>query len=211
MTLVIVRAAVILASSRLGLAQAPTPQTASEVLASSLADMRGISESFENPPPDSSWADRKGLLLSIFGSTTAPAQPVRAGAASGAVSAKRLRHKVPKEAGKAYDKGIKMKDLQKGARELERAIALDPEFGVAHCGLGVNYARLGLFSQAAAQFRRAIELLPEESIPYSNLAWLLFLTGQRDEALTNIRQALRLSPDNLPARMLAGQMKEGVR
>jgi Flp pilus assembly protein TadD len=68
-----------------------------------------------------------------------------------------------------------------------------------------------LFSQAAAQFRRAIELLPEESIPYSNLAWLLFLTGQRDEALTNIRQALRLSPDNLPARMLAGQMKEGVR
>jgi tetratricopeptide (TPR) repeat protein len=211
MTLVFVHAAVILASSRLGLAQAPNPQTPSETLASALADMRGISESFENPPPSDTWTERKGLWLSVFGSTTAPAQPGRVGAASGTVSVKRLRHKVPKEAGKAYDKGIKMKDLQKGARELERAIALDPEFGAAHCGLGVNYARLGLFSQAAAQFRRAIELLPEESIPYSNLAWLLFMTGQRDEALKNVQQALRLSPDNVPAHMLVGQMKEATR
>jgi Flp pilus assembly protein TadD len=101
--------------------------------------------------------------------------------------------------------------MQKSARNLERAIALDPEFGAAHCDLGYAYTRLGLLSQAAAEFRKAIELMPEESVPYSNLAWLLFVTGQRAEALANLQRALRLSPENGSARLLARQMMEGGR
>jgi Flp pilus assembly protein TadD len=122
-----------------------------------------------------------------------------------------LRHQVPKAAQKAYDKGLGTKDMQKSARNLERAIALDPEFGAAHCDLGFAYTRLGLLSQAAAEFRRAIELMPEESIPYSNLAWLLFATGQRAEALANLQRALRLSPENGSARILAREMMESAR
>jgi Flp pilus assembly protein TadD len=122
-----------------------------------------------------------------------------------------LRHKVPKDARKAYDQALKMKNLEKAALELERAITLDPEFGDAHCDLGVAYTRLGLLSQAAAEFRRAIELLPEEAIPYSNLAWIQFATGQRAEALANVQRALRLSPDNVPARTLVAKMKKAAR
>ena len=101
--------------------------------------------------------------------------------------------------------------MQKSARSLEQAIALDPEFGAAHCDLGYAYTRLGLLAPAAAEFRRAIELIPEESVPYSNLAWLLFVTGQRTEALANLRRALLLSPQNGSARLLAQEMIETAR
>jgi len=207
---IIVHLAVMLASSRFASAQPATPTTA-ETLSSSLADLHGISESLENPPADG-LTDRKRVWFTIYGDLKAPlSQPDRVTTPRGTVSVKRLRHKVPKDARKAYDQALKMKNLEKAALELERAITLDPEFGDAHCDLGVAYTRLGLLSQAAAEFRRAIELLPEEAIPYSNLAWIQFATGQRAEALANVQRALRLSPDNVPARTLVAKMKKAAR
>jgi len=59
------------------------------------------------------------------------------------VSAKHLRHKVPKAAMKAYKNGEKLSRQHhpdKASQELEQAIAVDPDFSDAHGDLGVQYA-----------------------------------------------------------------------
>ena len=212
MTRAIVRLSLVLLSSRLAFPQTASKPTPGEMLASSLADMHGLREAFDNFPEDRA-VDLKALWFSVLNSPMASAgRPDGAGpSAQGpppavAVSAKRLRHRVPKAARKAYEKANKIKDVQKEAQELEKAIAFDPDFEEAHSDLGVAYTFLGRYPEAAAEFRRAIELIPEDSLPYSNLAWLMFATGQRAEAWTNVRRALQLSPENPAARRLIGRL-----
>ena len=180
-----------------------SPQTAQEVLAASVADLRGQKELIETS------TTRNVVSFSATGTPmiSTVTSPVRESA--GTVSAGWLRHRPPKAAQEAHKKGgklIKKKKLESAAQEFERAIALDPGFADAHNDLGVVYARLGRYPEATAEFRRAIELLPQESSPRSNLAWALFLTGVRTEAEESARRAIQLSPDNAPAHMLIGRL-----
>jgi Tfp pilus assembly protein PilF len=168
-----------------------------------LADLRGQREIFET-------STTRNVIS--FSPTATPMistvrTPVRESV--GTVSAQRLRHRPPKAAQKAHEEGdklLKKKDLEKAAQELERAIALDPDYAEAHNDLGVAYTRLGRYPEAMAELRRAIEMIPGESVPYSNLAGVLFLSGQRDEAEVNARRAIRLSPNNAQARLVLGRL-----
>jgi Flp pilus assembly protein TadD len=140
-------------------------------------------------------------------SATPVPQPVHS--SPGAVSAKRLRHHPPKTARKAYENAARLarkKNDGEAIQELQRAIAIDPDFAEAHGDLGVLYACLNRFPQAEAELRRAIELVPEESLPHSNLAWVLFTIGQRADAEASVRRALQLAPENVSARMLLGRL-----
>jgi len=156
-----------------------SPQTAQEVVAATLADLRGQKEIMETPPTRNGWLFSPVPTPTI--ATIAPA--IREPA--GTVSAARLRHRPPKAARKGYEKALKL--LQNGrpeesATELEKAIALDPDYAEAHNDLGVAYIRLGRNPEAASEFRRAIALLPGESIPHSNLAWVLSAMRRPAEA-----------------------------
>ena len=143
-------------------------------------------------------------MLSRGGLDSAPPPHERTSAET--VSAKRLKHRPPKAAREAYTRAARSKNAQKTSQELERAIALDPDFAEAHCNLGVAYARLNRYPEAAAEFRRAMELAPDESLPHANLAWVLLVMGQRTEAEAQVRRALQLSPNNAAARLLAGRL-----
>lgn len=167
--------------------QASSPPTAQSILEATLAEMRGISETIDRIVPESL-------------SSRLPTEP----SSAGMVSAKWLRHRVPKAARRAYEAAGGIPDSTKAAIELENAIKIDPDFAEAHHALGVVYAHQNRNPEAAAQFRRTIELVPEEAIPYSNLAWVLFAMGQRAEAETNVRRALQLSPENATAHLLMG-------
>jgi tetratricopeptide (TPR) repeat protein len=146
----------------------PTPQ---ERLDASLADLRGQKELIETS------ATRNVISFSPTATpmilTVAP--PARESV--GTVSAQRLRHRPPKAARKAYEKAAKLllqnRKAAEAATELEKAIALDPNYAEAHNELGVAYVRLGRNPEAASEFRRAIALVPGESLPLSNLAWVL--------------------------------------
>jgi tetratricopeptide (TPR) repeat protein len=199
-----------LLSPALALPQAPSTPTIQEVLSSTLADLHGLDEAIDRSGAEN-WGDRRVLWFSaVNGPMVSTVRlPAQVGSPAGTVSVKRLRHRAPKAARAAYEKAAKLarsKADQKAAKELERAIELDPDFAEAHGDLGVMYASLGRYPEAEAELRRAIELIPDESLPHSNLAWVLFALDQRAEAEVNVRRAIQLSPDNASAHMLIGRL-----
>ncbi len=128
---------------------------------------------------------------------------------AGLASAAHLRHKVPKEATKAFQHALALShagEHRKAEEELERAIHLDPDFAEAHANLGIEYASTGSYQLAEAHFRRSIELDRASSIAYCNLAVLLIKVGRTAEAETGIRRALELSPENANAHFLLARL-----
>jgi tetratricopeptide (TPR) repeat protein len=206
MTRTTFRLGLTLLSSGIAVAQGP-PTAIQETRAATLPDLRGLNEALDIPTA----VDRAdgSTMWSALTQDPGPRPLIASRAMVGAVSAKQLRHPPPKAARQAYEKALKLtqnKDAQRAMSELEKAIALDPEFPEAHCDLGASYALLGRYPEAEAEFRRAIELIPENSIPRYNLALLLLATGRSGEAEANIRQAIQFSPDAPKAHMLLGEM-----
>jgi len=197
-------------SSGFAFAQGPDASTPRETLAATLADLHGLGEAIDGPVAENPIA-RTALSFSIVdGRMVSPRRlPAQESASAGTVSAKRLQHRAPKAAREAYEKAAKLarkKDVLKAAKELERAIGLDPGFAEAHDDLGVAYACLGRYPEAELELRRTIELIPEESLPRSNLAWVLLAMGRRAEAEANVRRAIQLSPDSASAHLLLGRL-----
>ncbi len=128
------------------------------------------------------------------------------------ISTATLRHQIPKEARKLYDRARKTAargtraDVEAAAKDLERAVAIDPLFADAHGILGVRYYSMMRLTEAVAQFRRALNLNPAFSFWHSDLAWALFTLGDTEGALQSVRRALELAPDNTSAHLLLGAM-----
>jgi tetratricopeptide (TPR) repeat protein len=206
MTRIILRIGLAFLSSGLRLParpQAPSVPKAQEVIASTLADLRGVSETVETARPEDRM-ERTALWFSVLNNPTVSIAP-KPRPLPGTISAKRLRHRPPKAARQAYERAGKLsrgKHVAQAAKELEKAIAIDSDFAEAHGNLGVTYSQLHRYPEAAQEFRRTIELIPDESLPHSNLAWVLFEMGQRTEAEISVRRALRISPDNASAHLL---------
>jgi Flp pilus assembly protein TadD len=174
MTRTILAMSLALLSSALVLPALPqsSPQTAQEVLSATLADLRGQKEIINT-------SRTEGALLSSMATPMMMTARLPAPEPAGTVSVKRLRHRPPKPARQAYEKAAQIKDSRKAANLLETAIAIDSAFAEAHNNLGVVYARLGRYPEAAAELSRAIELVPEEPIPRSNLAGVLSMSIQK--------------------------------
>jgi tetratricopeptide (TPR) repeat protein len=126
------------------------------------------------------------------------------------VSAARLQHRVPKEAQQAYDRALKTAksdsrpEVEAAAKDLERAVTIDPDFTQAQGRLGFSYFRLARFEEASAAFRRAIALDPEFPRWHAELGWALFGLGNDAEAQECAKRALRLAPANASAHLLLG-------
>jgi len=178
----------------LALAQDERNLSPKEATAADQADFRGIGEAILG-----------GRQWSPFMNWTPPRLDIDT--LGGSVSIDVLRHKVPKAAKQAHERGVKF--LEKGdfasaAKELERATALDPGYAAAHNDRGVSYTRLGRGAEAEAEFRSAVALDRYLSAAYSNLGWVLFHKRSFVEAERNARGALALSSRNDSARLLLG-------
>lgn len=132
--------------------------------------------------------------------------------AQNSVSATNLRHRVPKEARKAYERGVKNANqdhragVEAAAADLERAILIDPSFAEAHWKLGFVYFRLARLHESDTEFRRAIELNPTVAQWHASLGWSLFGLGDDGGAAQCAKRALDLDPDNSSAHILAGAL-----
>jgi Flp pilus assembly protein TadD len=197
----------------IGLNAAGSPQNAAnpdQVLRSVLGDLQGAQKGVEVlvMPAD----PHRMPMLFPAGGVWAEPRPASADTDSSppsVVSAKHLRHKVPKAAMKAYKNSEKLSRQHhpdKASQQLEEAIALDPDFSDAHGDLGVEYARLDKLPEAEAELRLALALDPEDDLHHSNLGWLLFWQGRFDEAEASVRRALRLAPNSASAHMLLGRL-----
>ena len=78
----------------------------------------------------------------------------------------------------------------------EQAIALDPDFALAHYNLACALERQRQPHAAIAAFRRAIALLPKLAEAHSRLGNLLHAQGRREEALASFREAAAAAPNS---------------
>ena len=119
----------------------------------------------------------------------------------------RLRHKIPGKALAAFSRSLKLarhQEWQQGAKELETAVAIDPEFSDAHENLGVHYLMAQRMNEAVAELRRAIALDPVMSLYHSNLALAYVMQKRTSEAQTEAETAVSLDGRNPRGRYLLG-------
>src|SRR5947209_8700457 len=98
-----------------------------------------------------------------------------------------------------YDEAVKIKDqgdLEGAVQRLEAAVALDPNFALAHTALGVYYGRLGQHAQAVEHARRAAELEPHDPSSYTALSVVCQRAGLIPEAEAAMARAQQIAAMN---------------
>lgn len=84
-----------------------------------------------------------------------------------------------------YDRAIALRDegkIEDAVSELERLVADEPDFALAHLGLAVFYGRLERFDDSVREASRACELSPDNSFYFTALSSLAIKGGHRKEA-----------------------------
>ena len=134
-------------------------------------------------------------------------EPRGAAYPGGIVSVSQLRHRPAPGARKAAVKAQKLSgagDYQGAAAQLEKAVALDPQYADAYGNLGAQYVRLHQPGRAVAAFRQAVALDPSSAPEEANLALALGLQHQPDEAVRFARRALQIDSTNALAHYVLG-------
>jgi tetratricopeptide (TPR) repeat protein len=124
------------------------------------------------------------------------------------VSARRLRHKVPKEASREFNRAVEDRqqgDLPHAEQHLEAAVRLDPEYAEAWVNLGAIRARNRDYSGAAKAFEAAANADPGCAMAHHNLAFAYLHLRRPADAEREARLALRLEPGNDVTRGLLDQ------
>jgi tetratricopeptide (TPR) repeat protein len=85
-------------------------------------------------------------------------------------------------------------------REAEAALAIQPDYSLAHNVLGAALAGLGQRERARAAFEAALQSDPRDPATHSNLATLEFEAGNVEAARRHFAEALILDPANAIAR-----------
>lgn len=122
-----------------------------------------------------------------------PASPAGSSEDPGAIVARALQHQ---RAGK----------LEAAAEEYERFLARVPRSWEARSNLGVVYAQLGRYDNAAREYRQALADAPAGALASVavryNLAVALYKEGQVREASTELLAVLKTKPDHPAAPLL---------
>jgi DNA-binding winged helix-turn-helix (wHTH) protein/TolB-like protein/Flp pilus assembly protein TadD len=80
-------------------------------------------------------------------------------------------------------------------REFQRAIALNPNYSIAHTWYGLDLAAMGRFDEALTQVRRAQALDPLSLIVDTDVGRILYLSRKYDQAIEAYQKVLDLDPN----------------
>jgi Flp pilus assembly protein TadD len=80
--------------------------------------------------------------------------------------------------------------------ELNKCLAIVPEFSPAYNLRGKTHALLGKYGDAERDFMKVVALSPKISHGYKNLGFLYLLQEKREMAATYLETANRLDPGN---------------
>ncbi len=125
------------------------------------------------------------------------------------VSAKRLSHKIPKDARKDYEKAREqlisgktkdVKEIKEIETRLARAVHADPEFFEALSALGAIYLQTGRFQQSIATLNSAMAIDDHDAAACSNLALAYLQVHQLSEAEAAARHSIDANALNPRAR-----------
>jgi len=123
------------------------------------------------------------------------------------ISTGELDTAVPAQAKKEFERASEASKVGKNedaVAHLRKAIALYPQYVMAHNDLGAQLLALGKLDNAAEEFRRAIQLDDKAFNPRLNLGIVLVEQHQFSEAAAMLKTALALEPNSPAARLYNG-------
>jgi serine/threonine protein kinase/Flp pilus assembly protein TadD len=80
-------------------------------------------------------------------------------------------------------------------KELEQAVSLDPNYGLAVNLFAYTYTEMKDYEKALEYFRKYVDLFPDDANPIDSMAELYFIMGRLDEAIAKYKEALEIKPD----------------
>lgn len=149
----------------------------------------------------------KGASLFV---TIALREKTRAGAPkpeTNVISAAELNQAVPDKARKEFDRAnalVKAGKHDEAIEHLRKAVAIFPQFLMAHNDLGAQLLEQGLLDEAEREFRRAIEIDPKAFNPQLNLGILLVRQQRFAEASNVLRRAMAMESNSASAKFFLG-------
>ncbi|MDA3838007.1 MAG: tetratricopeptide repeat protein [Candidatus Delongbacteria bacterium] len=91
---------------------------------------------------------------------------------------------------------MNMDDYNKASKEMEKAIALEPNYADAYNSLGILYTKLKQYDNALNFFQKAISIDENYYRPYYLRARLYRKSTKYDKALADYSKAIKLNPKN---------------
>jgi len=115
--------------------------------------------------------------------------------------------------GKSYARRLTRQDFEFALQMFESAVALDPDFALAHAAIANVCAQIhysygrdpAWLERARAASRKAIALRPDLPEPLVAHAWILYADGRYDDADHTVRQAIERKSDCEGAYFLLGR------
>ena len=105
--------------------------------------------------------------------------------------------------GKNYARRLTLQDTEFALQMFDNAVALDPNFAIAHAAIAngcamihCNFGRDAIWiDRANTALQKALALYPELPEVQIGRAWILYSTNQHDEAIRIVRQVVERKPD----------------
>jgi serine/threonine protein kinase/Tfp pilus assembly protein PilF len=85
--------------------------------------------------------------------------------------------------------------LQEAVEEYEKAVELDPGYGLALNQMAYTVADLGDLEKAVEIFGKYAGLYPDDANPVDSMAEMYFRMGRLDDAISKYKEALKIRPD----------------
>lgn len=102
------------------------------------------------------------------------------------------------------------RNLQRGLKLIEKAVALKPDDGYIVDSLGWAHYKLGNYGDAVKYLERAVELRPEDPILNDHLGDAYWRVGRTREARFQWDQALTLKPEPEDAEKIRAKLQAGL-
>jgi spermidine synthase len=98
-------------------------------------------------------------------------------------------------------------DIQRAIAELEGAVRLRPDHGIAQYTLGLFYQKAGMSEKAVQAYQQAVSANPKDFRAMANLGYMYSQEGDREKAIEMYEKALRISPGNEVILQYLAQLK----
>ena len=97
-------------------------------------------------------------------------------------------------------------NIAAGLADVNRALEIDPDFGLAHNYKGLVFAMNDINDQAILEYTRAIELTPALEDAYVNRAKVYLELDDEESALADLDMALSLEPESAELLLVRAQV-----
>jgi Flp pilus assembly protein TadD len=115
----------------------------------------------------------------------------------------------PKPAVKEFEKGLSADGAGKrdeAIRHYQKAVAIAPEFYLAHNNLGSDYLSKSDFPNARKEFERVVQLNQSDATAYFNLSNVCMLMSELPQAQQYLDEGIRRQPDAALGQFLLGSL-----